>query len=242
MRRHLLAALAAIVPAACGSGGGSSNPDGPDGGTFSQTWDFTADAEGWTGAFCDYPQNEGTGYELMFGWASLSTELGGGGGLRISGNNHSDDLFMYVTRSITGLRPSTAYAVSTAVRVATNASADCVGIGGGPGTDVTMKIGAAALAPLAQPDAQGWLRLNLDKGDQSTGGADLKVAGDISNGLPCDPASAPYELKNLALPGGFTVTSSSDGTVFVILGTDSGFEGVTTLYYDQVSVTLTPAN
>jgi len=27
-----------------------------------------------------------------------------------------------------------------------------------------------------------------------------------------------------------------------ILGTDSGFEGVTTLFYDRISITLTPAN
>jgi len=38
------------------------------------------------------------------------------------------------------------------------------------------------------------------------------------------------------------VTSSTAGTVFAILGTDSGFEGITTLFYDRVSITLTPAN
>jgi hypothetical protein len=30
--------------------------------------------------------------------------------------------------------------------------------------------------------------------------------------------------------------------VFVVLGTDSGFEGITTLFYDRVSLALTPAN
>jgi len=38
------------------------------------------------------------------------------------------------------------------------------------------------------------------------------------------------------------VTSSTAGTVFAILGTGSGFEGITTLFYDRVSITLTPAN
>jgi hypothetical protein len=30
--------------------------------------------------------------------------------------------------------------------------------------------------------------------------------------------------------------------VFAVLGTDSGFEGVTALFYDRISITLTPAN
>ena len=105
-----------------------------------------------------------------------------------------------------------------------------------------MKIGASATAPSAQPDSLGWLRLNLDKGNQSVGGADLKVVGNISNTLPCvTGTAAPYQAKTLTLSN-FAVTSSSDGKVFAVLGTDSGFEGVTTLFYDRVSITLTPAN
>ena len=205
-------------------------------------WDFTADAEGWMGGFCDYPPSSGIGYDLMFGWASLPAELPAGGGLRMNGNNHSDDLFMYVTRAISGLRPNAAYVMDVVLVIATNASADCGGIGGSPGAGVFVKIGASATEPSAQPDSLGWLRLNLDKGNQSVGGADLKVVGNISNTLPCvTGTAAPYQAKTLTLSN-FAVTSSSDGKVFAVLGTDSGFEGVTTLFYDRVSITLTPAN
>ena len=126
--------------------------------------------------------------------------------------------------------------------IGTNTSAECGGIGGSPGKSVTMKIGASATAPSAELDNLGWLRLNLDKGNQSNGGADLKVVGDISNTLPCVTGNpAPYQAKTLTLSA-FPVTSSAEGTVFAILGTDSGFEGITTLFYDRVSLTLTPAN
>jgi hypothetical protein len=216
--------------------GGASQP-----GTFSQVWDFTADAEGWTGAFCDYPPASGMGYDLMFGWASLPAELPAGGGLRMNGNNHSDDLFMYITRPIAGLRPSAAYVMDVVLLIDTNASAECGGIGGSAGLSVTMKVGASATEPSAHEDSLGWLRLNLDKGNQSSGGADLKVVGDISNTLPCVTGTAPYQAKMLTLSH-FPVTSSADGKVFAILGTDSGFEGVTTLFYDRISITLTPAN
>ncbi len=37
----------------------------------------------------------------------------------------------------------------------------------------------------------------------------------------------------------FTVTTDSDGRVWVIVGTDSGFEGLTTIYYDAITITFT---
>ncbi|MBP1927737.1 hypothetical protein J2741_000284 [Methanolinea mesophila] len=36
----------------------------------------------------------------------------------------------------------------------------------------------------------------------------------------------------------FPVTSDNDGRIWVIIGTDSGFEGPTTVYYDTVEITL----
>ena len=228
-----------------GGTGGTTGAGGASGGggsgTFSQVWDFTADTEGWTGSFCDYPPADGATYDLMAGWASLPAGVPAGGGLRMNGNNHSDDLFMYISRAITGLRPSAAYLMDVVLVIATNASAECGGIGGAPGTSVVVKIGASATEPRTQADNLGWLRLNLDKGNQSTGGADLKVVGDIANTLPCATSNPPYQAKTLTLSR-FAVTSSADGKVFAVLGTDSGFEGVTTLFYDSVSITLTPAN
>ena len=126
----------------------------------------------------------------MFGWASLPPGLPAGGGLRLNGNNHSDDLFMYITRAITGLRPSTAYLMDVVLVIGTNASAECGGIGGSPGGSVTVKIGASAIQPSAQLDNMDWLRLNLDKGKQAVGGADLKAVGNISNTLPCVTGNA----------------------------------------------------
>lgn len=228
-----------------GSGGGTGGGGGAGGasspGSFSHVWDFTTDMEGWTAGFADYPPNLGTGYDLMSGWASLPADLPAGGGVRINGNNHSDDLFMYLTTAITGLRASTAYMLNVVLVIGTNASGDCGGIGGAPGGSVAMKIGASAIEPSAQLDNLGWLRLNLDKGNQSVGGADLEVVGDISNTLPCVGGMAPYQSKTFTLSN-FSVTSSADGKIFAILGTDSGFEGITTLFYDRIAITLTARN
>lgn len=220
---------------------GSSNSTGgaTATGTLTLSWEFTTDTEGWIGGFADYPPADGSGYDLSFAWSSLPAEVSPGGGLLISGNNHSDDLFMYVTRQITGLAANTPYSLDVVVIIDTNAPTVCGGIGGAPGTSVYFKIGAVPFEPTASLDSQGWLRMNLDKGNQSVGGTDMQVVGDIGNTNTCPDAT--YQPKTLTLSG-FSITSAADGTLWVILGTDSGFEGITTLYCDSIAVTLRPAN
>jgi hypothetical protein len=220
--------------------GGVTNAGGSTstGGATNLSWEFPADAQGWVGDFADYPPNIGTGYDLSYAWAELPAEVGPGGGLRLSGNNHSDDLFMYVMRQITGLAPQTKYLLDVMAVIDTNAPSDCGGIGGAPGLNVTLKIGAVTLKPTPRTDSQGYQWLNIDKGNQSTGGADMKVVGNLGNTKTCPDLT--YEPKTFTLSG-FSVTSASDGTLWLILGTDSGFEGVTTVYYDRIAITLQPS-
>jgi len=220
-----------------GTGGSGGTPS--TGGTLSFSWDFPSDTQEWVGSFSDYPPGLGNGYDLQYGWAALPTEVGPGGGLRLSGNNHSDDLFMYVMRQITGLVPQTRYLLDVVAVIDTNAPADCGGIGGAPGINVSVKIGAVALQPTTSTDSQGWLWLDLDKGTQSTGGADMQVVGNLGNSNTCPDNT--YQPKTFTLSG-FSVTSAADGTLWLILGTDSGFEGITTLYYDHIAVSLQPNN
>lgn len=228
-----------------GSGGSPSDAgtDGDAGLARTLTWDFTSNAEGWTGGFADYPSGEETFYELAFAQSAMPAEVGPGGGLKIAGNNHSDDLFMFVARGITGFAPNTSYVLDIDARIATNAPSDCAGIGGSPGTSVFFKMGAVAESPVSAPagDAAAGsqtMQINLDKGNQGTGGSDMQVAGDIANTKLCPDET--YQLKTLSLTG-FSVTSDASGRVWIVLGTDSGFEGTTVLYYDRVTVTIRPA-
>lgn len=227
-----------------GTGGGSEAgaaglAGAGGGGVIHVVSDFTRDLEGWQCGFSDYPQGQDTFYELRCQQATLPPEMGAGGAVLMGGNNHSDDLFMYLARQITGLAPSTKYQLDVKVEIGTNAPADCGGIGGAPGPSVYFKIGASPLKPMSALDSQGFLRLNLDKGNQSVGGADLKLVGDLSNTLHCPDAS--YQAKTLSLAS-FSVQSSADGSVWVVVGTDSGFEGITVLYYDRITITLSPSN
>lgn len=226
--------------ASAGAAGASPNAGAAGDASFEssveRTWNFDSDSEGWSGAFSDYPEGQEDFYELDFAHAALPEELGKGGALRLNGDNHSDDLFMYLTHRLEGLKPSASYTLEVEVDIATNAPSDCGGIGGSPGPSVHFKIGAAAREPESSLDDQGILRLNLDKGNQASDGAELKRVGDVGNTLVCpDPL---YQKKTLALSG-FVTSTAADGSLWLVVGTDSGFEGQTTLYYDRISVSLT---
>ena len=73
--------------------------------------------------------------------------------------------------------------------------------------------------------------MNVDKGNQGSGGTDAQVLGDFANLEDCESSDFTYQLKelsNLELPE-FEVTTDVNGDAWLILGTDSGFEGTTTV-------------
>lgn len=232
------AAGSAGVQGIAGDGGSAGTSGGAGAGNVSFVSDFTTAMEGWTCGFSDYPQGSEAFYTLQCEQAPLPAELGAGGGVLMRGSNHSDDLFMYLFRKVQGLAPSKNYLLTARVDIGTDAPADCGGIGGAPGLSVFVKIGASATMPAPVLDNQGYLRLNLDQGAQSSSGADLKVVGNLGNTFHCPDYT--FQAKALTLSG-FSVQSGADGSVWVVVGTDSGFEGITTLYYDKITVTLTPS-
>lgn len=68
------------------------------------TYDFRNGAQGWQAGFADYPPATDDGfYGLKAEIRSLPPELGiNGTGFYIQGNNHSDDLFMFLKRETSG--------------------------------------------------------------------------------------------------------------------------------------------
>jgi hypothetical protein len=203
---------------------------------------FEAGPEDWRGAFADYPSGREQDFRLTFEHRALPGELAPQGkALYLAGDNRSDDLFMFLTREVTGLRPQASYAVTFELVLASNAGSGCAGIGGAPGESVYLKAGASSTEPRAIADADGSLRLNVDKGIQSSGGANAQVLGNIANGLPeCSP-EAPFRLITRSNAGNPLLTTTDErGALWLLVGTDSGFEGTTVLYYDTIRVTLEP--
>lgn len=202
------------------------------------TYEFQTGTEGWQGDFADYPDQPGveTFYAFQFAHSMLPAPLNTNeGGLKQSGRNHSDDLFMFVKKKISGLEPGRKYELSISVEFASNAADGLVGVGGAPGESVYIKAGASALEPVkVLNNTDGHFRMNIDKGNQSTDGADMKLIGNFANGT----SSNNYNLKKLATAAPLSVKADANGSLWLIVGTDSGFEATTTIYYNSIKAVL----
>ena len=69
----------------------------------------------------------------------------------------------------------------------------------------------------------------------------MLTLGHIANPeLDVETAGEVYAIKTLSNEGRpFRVTTDADGRLWLIVGTDSGFEGPTAVYYSQISFVLT---
>lgn len=201
-------------------------------------FNFQAGTDDWVGDFADYPNepNVETFYELQFSHAMLPNPLSSSdGALRQSGNNHSDDLFMFVKKKIIGLEPNKIYTISIEIEIASNAASGSVGVGGAPGESVFVKAGASTIEPVkVLVNTDNHYRMNIDKGNQGTDGTNMKRIGDFANGT----ASNNYKLKNLSTSSPISIQSGGNGELWLIVGTDSGFESTTTIYYNSIKATL----
>lgn len=203
--------------------------------------DFNDTNTGWKSGFADYPAGQEAFYELDAGTTTLPASLGTNRkGYKLSGNNHSDDLFMFITKKYEGLEPDTRYDFQFKVRFGTNAQKNCMGVGGAPGESVWIKAGASKTEPLAVNNGAGDLLMNIDKGNQATGGSDAIVLGDFANSRECGDSNTDYMRKTVqSARGDFTGVTAADGSIWILLGTDSGFEATTTIYFMTLEVVAT---
>jgi heat shock protein HslJ len=205
------------------------------------TYTFDDDQEGWIAGFADLPADYNPEiYELDSEWRELPDDLDGYG-VYMQGHNRSDDLFMFLKRRVDGLKAGATYQATFRLVLASNVPPGLSGIGGSPGESVYVKVGATTTEPLVEEAADGWLRMNIDKGNQAQEGEDMINIGDLANPNVSPETSGAYERMEQNSSGReFEVTADENGVVWFIVGTDSGFEGLTTLYYDTITVVLDP--
>lgn len=203
------------------------------------TYDFSNGNDSWTGDFADYPVTDSIFYELEFVRDHLPSPLNKNQfALKINGNNHSDGLFMFIKRKISGLKPNTIYKLLIDVTFASKAPTNSTGVGGSPGEGVTMKAGGTIVEPV-KLISNGYYKMNINKGDQSRSGTDMDTIGNVG----VSDTTTVFTLINRNNSSHlFTITSNANGEVWVCIGTDSGFEATTTLYYKLINLTFTSIN
>lgn len=230
--KHYLSLSALALLTACGSDS-TDTPSTPE--PVSITSEFKNGKQGWKSGFSDYPVDDADIYELVAEIADLPDESGETG-FRLKGMNRSDDLFMYLKGKVAGLHVNTDYTLYGSISFMSNAGADCIGIGGAPGESVYMKLGATEIEP-EQLD----FYMNIDKGNQSQPGNDAMVIGNVvTEGANCEGTEYGIKTIEIAEADGFEIQSSPTGELWIMIGSDSGYEGLTDLYYTEVHLTLKP--
>lgn len=192
-------------------------------------FDFDKGLQGWTVNFSDYNESNGD-LDFKGELAPLPAPLNSAAkGLKVQGHNRSDDLFMFIERKVTGLEPNQTYRLDIDIALASDAPNGAVGVGGAPGESVYLKAGAAGIEPVVTKKADGYFELNIKKGQQSVSGDDMKVIGNVANG------NTKFEYVSINRKGeNLSVKTNDQGECWLIIGTDSGFEGLTILYYQRV--------
>ncbi|AWL12998.1 hypothetical protein HMF8227_02546 [Saliniradius amylolyticus] len=199
-------------------------------------FDFNQGLHSWQAGFSDFPPGDKESYALESGIEMLPNK-DNQQGFYLKGFNKSDDLFMFMKRPISELVPNTHYTLSGSVTFLSNAGKSCSGIGGAPGESVYVKLGASEIEP-----EQADYYMNIDIGSQSHSGNDALVMGNIAvDNVDC--SGGQFEEKTLTLEDsrGLPIQTSENGDLWILLGTDSGFEGVSEVFYTSITLTLSPA-
>ncbi|MFB6265027.1 MAG: hypothetical protein ABEL76_15615 [Bradymonadaceae bacterium] len=211
------------------------------------SWDFDNGKQGWKVGLSDYSHGDSPTekYNFEHGVRQLPADLGRTGkGLYASSFNKADDLFMFLKHRLGqkhGLVPDTAYQITWRILMGSTApSGGCPGIGGSPGEGVSVKAGGSKLEPRTVVDPTGRVVMNVDHGGNSTSGRAATVLGTMANGVPCDEADGDYRVIERTGTHQRTVRTDQNGELWLLAGTDSGFEGTTSPYYLQIDVALTP--
>ncbi len=200
------------------------------------TFNFNNDQEGFEVIFADYHDdgNDLQTYEMTHGHALIPVGTSTSQGLFISAQNRSDDLFVGYFKKLSGLKSSLTYKVKISFKLATQEDSGSIGVGGSPAESVYVKAGAVNQKPEIKLDDQQVFRLNIDKGNQSEGSLTVPV---VTNMAKPEGSASGFVFKELSVE--VEISTSSDGSLYILIGTDSAFEGLTRYYLDDIKVVAT---
>lgn len=225
-----------------------NDPAEPEPLTYS--YNFDEGAQGWSGFFTNYSVGQGDGMDLISNYRSEPQPPNvTQGAFLLAATNLSDDVKMLMKRPLDGLAPNTTYQVRYEVAFATNAPSGCAGIGGPPGEAVVILALASQTEPERLVDDAQYYVLNIEQQEaEDDFGGDLAAwldavqLGNIANSSN-ECTDTPYELKTLTSEAVHDdVTTDADGQAWLLVGTRSGFEGRTALYFTHITATLRPAS
>jgi hypothetical protein len=232
--------------------GGCSLSEDPQDGFYivNYTVNFSQSTDNWEVDFADYPArkaddkaDDSIRYDLKTDISGMpaSTNLTGNG-LLISGTNNNADLFMFLKRKVGGLTPNTDYTIVFDVTLASNAPSGLIGGNASysPGQGVYLKVGAVDKNPVKVIQGD-YYRMNIDKGNNEASGSNMITIGDI--GVAAGTQNyAIIKRSNSTVDTPIVVRTNGNGELWLIVGTDSVFQGTTAVYYSRIDVVFSANN
>lgn len=234
--------ITALFLTACGGSGGSSGGSNPPPvtppPTIDKTFDFAQGNGGWLFGYADYSPSTAPS-DVVSEIRSLPAPFGGSG-YYSAGTNRSDDLFIYVKTKISGLAAGTNYRLSATIEFLTDVPSGCIGVGGAPGESVWIVVANSTNEPQTVFNGSDY-RVNIERGNQSQGGRDGVVLGNIANTVQ-NCGARRWESKSLATssPSPLSVRADDRGDAWILVGFDSGYESFSRVYYQRFTVRLSP--
>lgn len=239
-----------LCSALIGCGGGSSSSSEPvepppyyPPQTVSYTFD--EDLQGFSVFSADYDTDHPYNDQIFIGLAATPEPFEYRNSLKFKWNNYSDDMKGVIFKQFDGLEANKKYTVTFELDLVTYISYECGGIGGSPSEGVNAK-GAILNYKPERIIVDGDYRANVQDSQKGNNEGDETVwIGDI--GLPTttcvsDPADRIWEQKTIKNEQEFIFTNDNQGEAWLYISLDSGFEGVTEVYYTDLRVTYQKLN
>lgn len=195
---------------------------------------FDTDTSGWTGGFAGHSALIKDTFDIEFSRAHMPAPLDTTKfGLRMLSDNADNEMFMFLKKRITGLKSNTDYHITFDVNMVTQYP-DAAEVVGSPGSTVYLKAGASANEPIVKVENTIY-KINIDKGTEATGGTQMVTLGNVANGANT------FVYRMISRSGSdnpLIVRTNDQGQLWLCVGTDTKYEGLTILYYDQIKATL----
>ncbi len=195
---------------------------------FIRDFDFAQGLDDWTAEFTEYPLGETPESDSVYKWsASLSTLPGSGRpAVLLTCENLNGDIFMFLKKKISGLRPDTNYSIVFDISLATNSVT---------GQALVLKAGASELEPKKVIE-NGYYLLNIDKGQDYTSGENLQSFGDIGGLAPSSQEFVTVTKGNASTNQPILATTNSKGELWLVAGTDCMYTGTNSVFFSRISV------
>lgn len=195
---------------------------------FIQEFDFSQGLEGWAAEFTEYPLGETPESDSIYKWSASISQVPGSNrpAILLSCENLNGDIFMFLKRKVTDLKPNTNYSIVFEITMATNSVA---------GQPLILKAGASELEPKKVIE-NGYYQLNIDKGEDFASGENLYSFGDVGGVAPSSDAYIPVSRGNASVNQPILATTNSKGELWLIVGTDCMYTGFNSVYYSRISV------